>query len=294
MVVSRRCWHSAQLRFHNHVVREMTLSIASERWVLQLLVAAFCLAYAGYGYSQASSSAWQQKPVRLVANDWCPQHCESGYAEKGYVVDIVTKALALEGVPFTLQYVPWTRAMDMVTRGEADGLLTPTVPGFPQFLYHQKAVGYQQYCFYVEAGSNWKYNRFADLAGKRLAYLKDSGLGPIEDYLKANKSSIATTEMTGEKDFARRLFVFLGKKRADTVIVTSDVFAFGQSKGDIGRDFKQAGCLEQEKMAVGLSAADANRSKAVGKSLDQGIVKLRKSGDLKKILARYGMQAWPE
>jgi polar amino acid transport system substrate-binding protein len=122
--------------------------------VPQLLVAVFCLAYAEYGYAQASSSDIQQKPVLLVADDWCPQHCKGGQAEKGYVVDIVTQALALEGVPFTLQYVPWTRAMDMVTRGEADGLLTPTVPGFPQFLYHQKAVCYQKYCVYVEAGSD--------------------------------------------------------------------------------------------------------------------------------------------
>jgi hypothetical protein len=100
----------------------------------------------------------------------------------------------------------------------------------------------------------------------------------LEDYLKVNKSIIATTEVTGYRDFAKRLFAFLGLKRADSVIVTTDVFAYGQSQGDIGRDFKQAGCLPLEKMAVGLYAADAKRSKAVGQSLDQGIVKLRNSG----------------
>jgi len=262
--------------------------------VLCFSLALLCLGFANMGNAQPRIAVWQQKPVRLVADDWCPQHCESGHSEKGYVVDIVSRALALEGVPFTVQYVPWARAMNMVTRGEADGLLTPTVPGFPQYLYHDKAVGFQQYCFYVDSASDWKYNRFADLNGKRLAYLKDSGFGPLEDYLKANQASIATTELTGDKDFAKRLFAFLGMKRADAVIVTTDVFAYGQSQGDIAKGFKRAGCLAQEKMAVGLSPANTERSRAIGQALDQGIGKLRSSGALKKLLARYGMQVWPE
>lgn len=267
---------------------------ACVRAVAQLSVAVLCIAFAGVGHAQGSGAGLQQKPVRLIADDWCPQHCESGHAEKGYVVDIVSQALALEGIPYTLQYMPWARAMNMVTRGDADGLLTPTVPGFPQFLYHEKAVGFQQYCFYVDAESRWKYNRFTDLNGKRLAYLKDSGFGPLEDYLKVNKSIITTTEMTGDKDFAKRLFAFLGLKRADAVIVTTDVFEFGQAQGDIAKGFKRAGCLAQEKMAVGLSPANAERSGAIGSALDRGIAKLRRSGALKQILARYGMQVWPE
>ncbi len=131
-------------------------------------------------------------------------------------------------------------------------------------------------------------------SGKRLAYLKDSGFGPLEQYLKVNKSIIATTEMTGDKDFAKRLFAFLGLKRADAVIVTTDVFDFGQAQGDIAKGFKRAGCLAQEKMAVGLSPANAERSGAIGAALDRGIAKLRRSGALKQILARYGMQVWPE
>ncbi|MBC7916249.1 MAG: transporter substrate-binding domain-containing protein [Rhodoferax sp.] len=259
----------------------------------QLLAILLCLGLPAAGHGQSAEDAlWRQKPVRLIADDWCPQHCESGHAEKGYVVDIVSQALALEGVPFTLQYMPWARAMNKVTRGEADGLLTPTVRGFPQFLYHEKAVGFQQYCFYVDAGSDWKYGQFIDLNGKRLAYLKDSGFGPLDDYLKVNKASISTTEMTGDKDFAKRLFAFLGLKRADAVIVTSDVFAYGQAKGDIGKNFKSAGCLAQEKMAVGLSPAQPERSRAIGSALDQGIGKLRNSGALRKILARYGMTDW--
>ena len=198
----------------------------------------------------------KKKPVSLVANDWCPQHCEDNKLHKGYVVDIVSRALALEGISFNLRFVPWSRAMLMVERGEADGLLTPTVPGFHQFFYPDQAVGYQQYCFYVNAASTWTYRQYSDLQGKRIALLADSGLGALDDYLKANKSSITVHEMVGEHDYAVRLFTFLALKRADAVVITSDVFDFHQSHGTLAKGFKSAGCLASEKMAVGLSRSD--------------------------------------
>lgn len=234
------------------------------------------------------------KPVALVADDWCPQHCQNGTTKKGYVVDIVTQALELEGIPFTVQYVPWTRAMRMVERAEADGLLTPTVPGFPQFRYHRQAVGYQQYCFYVDKGTDWKFASYSDLLGKGVGMLADSGLGPLEGYLHANRNSITVHELRADSDFTARLFKFLDSKRVDTVVLTSDVFEYNQAERVVGEGYKAAGCLDREKMAVGLSSRDTARSDLIGKALDSGISKLRKSGKLASILRRYGMKDWDQ
>ena len=98
--------------------------------------------------------------------------------------------------------------------------------------------------------------------------------------------------LKGERDFAKRLFVFLGLKRGDTVVLTTDVFEYAQQHGDVDRDFRAAGCLEREKMAVGLSRSDPQRSAQIGNALDQGIAQLRRSGQLAKILARYGLKDW--
>lgn len=258
----------------------------------RVAAALLCAGLASASLAQTTRSAWSQAPVALIADDWCPQHCEGGTTHKGYVVDIVSQALQQEGVPFTIRYMPWARAMNTVLRGEADGLLTPTVPGFSKFLYHERAVGYQQYCFYVDQTSDWKYNRFVDLNGKRLAYLKDSGFGELDAYLKVNKDSIPTTEMASGTDFAKRLFAFLGFKRADAVIVTTDVYDYALERGDIAKNFKVAGCLPSEKMAVGLSPKNAERSQAIGQALDRGIAKLRGNGQLARILSAYGMKDW--
>lgn len=236
-----------------------------------------------------ASATFSQTPVTLVADDWCPQHCEFDKAHRGYIVEIVEQALTAEGVPFILTYAPWTRALRMTETGAADGLLTPTVNGYEQFLYHQEAVGYQQYCFYVNANSSWHYTAPNDLLGKRLAHLKESGFGELEAYLKANKAQIAIEEFPGNKDFTYSIFKFLAAGRADTIIMTSDVYDFGIRLGKIANTFKSAGCLSNERLAVGLSKMHPERSKWIGQKLDSGIRKLRQSGKLKTILAEYGI-----
>lgn len=156
------------------------------------------------------------KPVALVADDWCPQHCEFDKERKGYIVDIVGQALAAEVVPYTIVYRPWIRALRLTEQGTYDGLLTPTVESYPQFQFHQEAVGYQQYCFYVNADSGWTYSAPKDLLGKRVAYLKESGFGKLESYMAANKRAIGIEEFASNEDFLRPAFSSSSRRAGPT------------------------------------------------------------------------------
>jgi polar amino acid transport system substrate-binding protein len=238
------------------------------------------------GCAAASEPA---RPVALVADDWCPQHCEGDTQRKGYIVDIVGQALAAEGVAYTIVYRPWTRALRLTEQGAFDGLLTPTVNGYPQFVFNKEAVGYQQYCFYVNADSDWTYSAPPDLLGKRIAHLKESGFGKLEKYIAANQRTIHIQEFVGSKGMTDRMFKFLAAGRADAVIMTSDVYDLGRRDNKTMGTFKQAGCLANEKLAVGLSQANPERSRWIARKLDRGIRKLRQSGQLKTILAQYGI-----
>jgi polar amino acid transport system substrate-binding protein len=232
-------------------------------------------------------------PVSLVADNWCPQHCEGNDRRKGYVVEIVEQALAAEGVAVNIVYRPWTRALRQTEMGSFDGLLTPTVAGYPQFIYHQEPVGFQQFCFYVNAGSTWRYRQPADLHGRRVAYLKESGFGELEKYIADHKDLVGGESFTGSQDVVSRIFHFLAAGRADAIIMTSDVYDWGVRSGDTPRGVSGAGCLANEKMAVGLSRARPERARLIAARLDSGIRKLRQSGRLKLILDDYGIALWP-
>jgi polar amino acid transport system substrate-binding protein len=240
----------------------------------------------------SKAAAGLSTPVSLVADNWCPQHCEANGKRKGYVVEIVEQALAAEGVAVNIVYRPWTRALRQTELGTFDGLLTPTVGAYPQFIYHQEPVGFQQYCFYVNAGSSWRYRQPSDLHGKRVAYLKESGFGELEKYLAEHRDLIGADAFTGSTDVVARIFQFLAAGRADTIIMTSDVYDWSVRSGDTPRGVASAGCLANEKMAVGLSRARPERARLIAARLDSGIRKLRQSGRLKLILDDYGIALW--
>jgi polar amino acid transport system substrate-binding protein len=259
------------------------------------ILAALALAHAfflGEAFSFSRSSGLVMAPVQLVVNEWCPQHCSQGEL-RGYVVEIVEQALKEEGVPFEISYQPWVRALREVEKGRKDGILTPTVPGFPQFLYHEEAVGFQEYCFYTPRSSTWTFRTNSDLLGQRVAFLDESGLGAIEEYMTEHASRIAVTRFaSGDHNYVDRLFQFLVTGRTDLVVITSDVYEFSLKHKVIPNEFRNAGCLGKEKMAVGLSKADEKRSLLIGKALDRGIRKLRQKGQLKEILRKYGLSDW--
>lgn len=259
------------------------------------ILAALVLAHAfflGEAFSFSRSSGLVMAPVQLVVNEWCPQHCSQGEL-RGYVVEIVEQALKEEGIPFEISYQPWLRALRDVEKGRKDGVLTPTVPGFPQFIYPEEAVGFQEYCFYALRSSAWIFRTNSDLLGQRVAFLDESGLGPIENYMTGHASRISVTRFaSGDHNYVDRIFQFLMTGRTDLVIMTSDVYEFAWKNKSIPNEFRNAGCLGKEKMAVGLSKADEKRSLLIGKALDRGIRKLRQKGQLKDILRKYGLTDW--
>ncbi len=241
--------------------------------------------------NETATHPFKDKPIILVTNEWCPQHCMEGEL-KGYVIEIVEAALHEEKLPFEIVFQPWLRGLRDVELGRKDGLLTPTVPGFSQFIFHEEAVGFQEYCFYASRQSQWTFRTNADLLGQRVAFLDESGLGPLETYMHDNPSRIHVTRFASDKSYAPRIFQFLSSNRTDLVIITSDVYEFSVKHKIIPDEFRSAGCLGKEKMAVGLTKINEARSRLIAKALDSGIRKLRKSGQLKEILKKYGLTDW--
>jgi len=229
------------------------------------------------------------KIYTFAVDDWCPQHCQDSDENEGYIIDIVRNIFALRNLPIKILYVPWQRAVRGTVRGQFDGLLTPTKTSNPELLFHQQAVGHQEYCIYAKRDSDWTYTGFSSFKSKSVAYLKGSGLGELDLYIEANKSEINTIQFAGNKNYVSDLFNFLDAGRADTVIMTSDVYHFAVKQKVISDRFKTMGCLGKELLYVGLSPENKERSEEIMLIIDDGIAKLRRSGKLKTIFETYGI-----
>ena len=94
----------------------------------------------------------------------------------------------------------------------------------------------------------------------RLAYLKEAGFGDLEKYIAANRQRIRTEEFIGSRGMNKRIFQFLAAGRADAVLMTSDVYDMGVRDSKEPLQFREAGCLPNQKLAVGLSTANPQRA----------------------------------
>lgn len=253
-----------------------------------LLVMLLCLS-GSYIHADDQIKNLHEQPVRLVADEWCPQHCQNNPKHKGYIVDIVERALETENVAYQLTYLPWLRAMALTQGGKYDALLTPLKNEFPEAIFNAETVGDQEYCIYTLNTDNWTYSKPSDFDGRQVAYLSSSGIGDLQHYFD-NTDKVAVQTFPGGDDYVTQLFNFLKTQRTNSVIITSDVYGFSVKEKIIDDSYRSAGCLGHNYLHVALSPADRDRSMLIADLLDAGIRKLRESGELNLILERYGLR----
>lgn len=239
---------------------------------------------------KAETSKHSVDVFTFVANEWCPQQCEHELNYKGYVIEILEAALNEVKASYTIEWVPWSRGLDMVRRGKIDGLIGPTVEGFPEYHFGKESIGHQEYCFYTNRDSTWTYKKPEDLFGQNIAYLKESGLGSLEDFITKNKIKINTHEFVQGNDIIKIEFQFLAKKRCDAVILTSDAVQYAIGRKTIPDQFRSAGCLGKETLAIGFSKVNLARSQKISKKLDEGLRAIKSNGEYHKILKKYNMR----
>lgn len=260
------------------------------KYKFSIFAVGICLMSTWLHSVKAETSKKAEDVFTFVANEWCPQQCEHEPNYKGYVVEILEAALNEVQASYTIEWVPWSRGLDMVRRGKIDGMLGPTIEGFPEYHFGDEIIGHQEYCFYTNRDSDWTYNKPEDLFGQKIAYLKESGLGSLEDFFTKNKTKIKTHEFVLGNDIIKTEFQFLEKKRCDAVILTSDAVQYAIGRKIIPDQFRSAGCLGKETLAIGFSKVNLARSKKLSKMLDEGLRKIKSNGEYDKILKKYNMR----
>jgi len=261
-----------------------------DKYKFSIFAIAVCLMSTWLQQAKAETSTKSKDFFTFAANEWCPQQCEHEPNYQGYVVEILAAALNEVKASYKIEWVPWSRGLDMVRRGQIDGMLGPTVEGFPEFHFGKESIGHQEYCFYTNRDSKWTFTKPEDLFGQNIAYLKESGLGSLEDFITKNKKKIKTHEFVLSDNVISIEFQFLAKKRCDAVILTSDAVQYSIGRKIIPNQFRSAGCLGKETLAVGFSKVNFARSQKISNMLDDGLRKIKSNGEYNKILKKYNMQ----
>jgi polar amino acid transport system substrate-binding protein len=234
--------------------------------------------------------------ITIAADLWCPYNCDPKSDHPGYQVELARKAFAKHGIDVDYIVLPWSRAIDETRKGKYAGVFGTSVSNTPDFVFPQVPQGLAIEVFYVKKGNPWHYSGVASL--------KDISLGVIteyiytdelDEYVKVHKDDPQHVQIAAGDDALDTNFKKLLASHLGTLVEDSYVSQYYITQHEIGDKVVKAGRLEPspagDNVFIAFSPNDKN-AKRYADILSEETKAMRASGELKQILASYGLKDW--
>jgi polar amino acid transport system substrate-binding protein len=233
--------------------------------------------------------------ITLVADEWPPFNSTPNKHPEGYMVDIAREVFKSHNIEVAYKLVTWKRALEGTRTGEYTGVIGPTKDEASYLVFPREELARNRLSFWVKKGNPWRFrNRDS---------IKQVSLGVIEgyDYRKwlnlyatnnrhdSKKVQFVAGTNPMEMNLRKLMAGHIGVVVDNEAVIRYSAKQLGLLKGIelAGHDTELAYCH------IAFSPAHP-RSADYAQMLSDGIIKLRKNGKLKQIMAVYGLKDWKE
>ena len=151
-------------------------------------------------------------------------------------------------------------------------------------------MGYDETAFYVVADSDWRYTGVASLNGHRVGVIDGYNYGGVVDqWLASEAGQASAATVHGLQPLERNLRKLLAG-RLDVVIESPFVMEAMIRELNLSAAVIEAGRAETPPTPLYMACSPArDSSQRLLEMFDQGMFKLRDSGELERIMTRYGL-----
>lgn len=221
---------------------------------------------------------------------WCPFSCQAGSAREGFTVDIARAIFSAAGHKVRLVNESYSRALVDVRAGAYTATASTFREEAPDFVFPAQPISRHRFCVYVPADSRWNYSGAASLSElERVGVIRDYAYGAALDVII--RTSPERFEAHAGDGPTERMLRRLQLGRLDAFIEDENlVGSTRQQHPELAP--RNAGC---EPASYAYLAISPKHPKALeyARLFSDGMVRLRRSGRLKTILATYGLAEWP-
>ncbi len=214
--------------------------------------------------------------------------------ERGYVIEIADKVFGAKGITVDYDNIPWARVLVEVRKGNLSAAPSILIDDAPDFVFPEEPIGKYFASLFTHKTSKLEYVNISSLHNYTLAVIKDYIYTPeIYKYIKTNIKNIPRIHTTYGNDSLKTNISMLLKDRVDVIVEGSNVFWYKiKLMGLKKTDFREIKLPNKEKYFFIGFAPRIKESREYADILSKGIIKLRKTGELKKILNKYGVSDW--
>lgn len=228
--------------------------------------------------------------VTIRADFWYPMNGTPGDAKPGFMIEIAQQALATAGHTVDYALMPWERALYSAKKGQIDCVVGAYKSDAPDLIFPENSQGVDTVESYVKKGNPWRYNGIESLKPIKLGAISGYGYGDdIDAYIEKNPTLVQLT--VGETALDQNIKK-LTAGRIDVLIESPAVFNARIKELKLEGQFEPAGQLSDiEQLYIACSPVKES-SKTYVKLISDGTETLRQSGELAKILDKYGLKDW--
>jgi len=235
----------------------------------------------------------QADKIVLVADEWCPYNCEASGKKQGYMVDLAHAIFDKKG--HTVEYksgMSWNDAIINTRDGVYTGIIGAYKTDAPDFIFHAEPLGVAGISFLLKKDNPWKYTGIKSLHNLVIGHIKGYSYGEeLDKYINENITNPEIIQLVS----GDRVILYNAKKllyeKIDILIENSNVLNYYFHEDIENGLYKIEPGLKAMPIYIAFSPNNKN-SKEYAKILSEGIIKLRKSGELQKILNKYGLKDW--
>ena len=248
-------------------------------------------------FTLISSAEAQEQLVKLRADEWCPYNCVPGSKKPGFMVEIAQRSFQISDknkYKIDYQTLNWARSLEYVKAGKIEGVIGAIESEAKGLTIPKVSLGQFKPVFIVNSKTKWRFSNMSELEKNKymIGLIKDYDYDDkIVSFMKKFPNRI---EYTHGDTPLRQLISML--KHGRVQIIVEDEAVFNHMVKQLGEDTKQftvAGPVSVPKpLFIAFSTSDKNKSEQFAKILTSGMKKLRDTGELDKILGKYGLTDW--
>lgn len=254
---------------------------------------ALCLAAWFFAGAVQPAAAENAEPIRLEADFWFPYNGEPGSAEEGFAVDLAREIFRRTlGREVDYSLAPWLRAIEDARVGETHGVIAASREEVPEFVFPREHLGRVTMAIFTTGDFAWDYQGVGSLAEVRLGVISGYDYGPeVNAHLRQHAGNLEKVDFSGGENAFSKNVEKLCQGSVDAIVESETVF-FAQiaRMGLDQNEFRKVAELGDPYAVYVAFSPEREESAQLAAAWDRGMAELRASGDLEKILTRYGLQ----
>jgi polar amino acid transport system substrate-binding protein len=239
------------------------------------------------------SVAVSAQTITLVADEWPPFNIKPGSETEGYIVDIARKIFESHGYTVVYENVPWKRAIEMTKTGKYNGAIGASKNDARGFVFPSEEFARNHIAFYVKKGNPWRFQTHSSVADVTLGTIAGYDYRVwLNEYIEACKNDHKKVQIIAGDEPLKRNLMKMMNGRIDAVVDNEAAIRYVAKQTGILDKIECAGYGEEPAyiyIAFSPSSPDSGKYAEI---LSQGIIQLRKTGELQKILDKYGLSDW--